>query len=68
VKGKNKKGENLFSQELSGWYLLSGISRIYTMTVPQEVCKELSRIDLEVKTDRLNWGGKLDVDEAMCLP
>jgi len=68
VRGNNRKGENLFSQELSGWYLLSGISRLYTMTVPQEVCKELSRLDIEVKTDRLNLNGKLDVDEAMCLP
>jgi fimbrial chaperone protein len=68
IKGKNAKGENRFSQELSGWYLLSGISRLYTMTVPQEVCKELSRLNIEVKTDRLTLNGKLDVDEAMCLP
>jgi len=68
VRGNNAKGENLFSQELSGWYLLSGISRLYSTTVPQEVCKGLSRLDLEVKTDRLILNGKLDVDEAMCLP
>ncbi len=68
IKGKNAKGENLFSQEIGGWYLLGGISRLYTMTIPQEVCSELSRLDIEVKTDRLNLNGKLDVDQAMCLP
>jgi fimbrial chaperone protein len=68
IKGKNAKGENLLSQELSGWYLLNGASRHYTLTVPQEVCNELSRFDIEVKTDRFHLNGKLDVDQAMCLP
>ena len=68
VKGKNAKGEDLFSKELSGWYLLSGISRLYATPIPQEVCKDLSKLDIEVKTDRFNLNGKLDVDQAMCLP
>jgi fimbrial chaperone protein len=68
VKGKNAKGEGIFSKELSGWYLLSGVSRIYTLSIPQEVCKDLSKLDIEVKTERFNLNGKLDVDQAMCLP
>lgn len=68
IKGKNAKGEELFSKELSGWYLLSGVSRVYTLSVPQESCNDLTKIDLEVKADRLTLNGKLDVDQAMCLP
>ena len=68
VKGKNAKGEEIFSKELSGWYLLSGVSRLYTSAISQEVCKDLSKLDIEVKTDRFNLNGKLDVDQAMCLP
>ena len=68
IKGKNAKGEEIFSKELSGWYLLSGVSRLYTTSIPQEVCKDLSKLDIEVKTDRFNLNGKLDVDQAMCLP
>jgi fimbrial chaperone protein len=68
IKGKNAKGEDLFSKELSGWYLLSGVSRLYATPIPQEVCKGLSKLDIEVKTDRFNLNGKLDVDQAMCLP
>ena len=68
VKGKNVKGEEVFTKELSGWYLLSGVSRLYATTIPQEVCKSLSKLDVEVKTDRFNVNGKLDVDQAMCLP
>ncbi len=68
IKGKNVKGEEIFSKELSGWYLLSGVSRLYTITIPQEVCKALSKLDIEVKTDRFKLNGKLDVDQAMCIP
>jgi fimbrial chaperone protein len=68
IKGKNAKGEEIFSKELSGWYLLSGVSRRYTTSIPQEVCRALSRLDIEVKTDRFKLNGKLDVDQAMCNP
>jgi fimbrial chaperone protein len=68
IKGKNMKGEEIFSKELSGWYLLSGVSRPYTVTIPEETCKALSRLDIEAKTDRLKLNGKLDVDQAMCIP
>ena len=68
IKGKNVKGEEIFSKELSGWYLLSGVSRLYTITIPQEVCKALSKLEIEVKTDRFKLNGKLDVDQAMCIP
>ena len=68
IKGKNSKSEGIFSKDLSGWYLLNGASRIYSTPIPQEVCKDLSRIEVEVKTNRFNLNGKLDVDQAMCLP
>jgi fimbrial chaperone protein len=68
LKGKNGKGEESFSKELSGWYLLNGVSRLYTTPIPQEVCRDLSKVDIEVKTDRFTLNGKLDVDQTMCLP
>jgi len=68
IKGRNSKGEGIFSKELSGWYLLGGVSRLYSTPVPLEICKELSKLDIEVKTNRFNLNGKLDVHEAMCTP
>ncbi len=68
VKGRNAKGEEIFSKELSGWYLLSGASRSYTVTIPEETCQALTRLDIEAKTDRLKLNGKLDVNQAMCIP
>jgi len=62
------KGEETFSKELSGWYLLSGVSRPYAITIPDGTCKALSRLEIEVKTDRFKLNGKLDVDQTMCNP
>jgi fimbrial chaperone protein len=68
VKGKNLKGKEIFSKELSGWYLLSGASRLYTTQILQEICKDIVKLGIEVKTDRFNVDSTLDVDKAMCLP
>lgn len=67
IKGKNDKGEEIFSKDINGWYLLSGASRQYSTPVPQELCKDLSKIDIQVTTDKLNLSGKADVDKAMCV-
>lgn len=68
LKGKNAKGEEIFSKELSGWYLLAGASRLYSTPVPEETCKAISKLDVEVRTNRFILNGQLDVDQAMCLP
>lgn len=68
IKGKNKAGDEIFSKELSGWYLLNGTSRPYTTQIPQDKCSELERLDVEIKAKEFNLNGKLDVDKAMCLP
>jgi len=68
LKGKNMKGEEVFSKELSGWYLLSGVSRVYSLSIPQDSCKDLAKLDVEARTNRFNLNGKLDVDQAMCMP
>lgn len=68
LKGKTPKEEEKLSRELSGWYLLSGVSRLYTTSIPGEVCNDLKRIDIQVKTDKFTLEGKLDIDKVLCLP
>lgn len=68
IKGRDAKGAEIFSNELSGWYLLHSVSRSYKTDIPQEPCQNLSKIEVEVKTDQLSLNGKLDVDKTMCLP
>jgi len=66
VKGKNAKEEEIFSRELSGWYLLAGASRTYATEVPAEICPDLAMVDVTVATDRFPLAGHLDADTAMC--
>lgn len=68
LKGKNITGMEIFSKELSGWYLLSDASKLYTTQIPPEICKDITKLDIQVKTDRFILDGKLNVDKAMCLP
>jgi len=67
IRGKNDKGEEIFIKDINGWYLLSDVSRIYSAEVPQEICKDVSTIDVQVVTDKLNLSGKADVDKTMCI-
>jgi len=68
VRGKNGTGEEIFSRELSGWYLLSGVSRGYATVVPPGTCEAMAVIEAEVKTDKLPFRGRMAVDRSMCGP
>jgi fimbrial chaperone protein len=68
LRGRNGAGKEIFSRELSGWYLLAGVSRGYTTTVPLEACGTMAVIEAEVKTDKLLLRGRLVVDRSMCGP
>lgn len=67
VRGKNDKGEEIFAKDINGWYLLSGVSRVYGAEIPDEVCKGLSKIEVHVVTDKLTLDGHADVESTMCL-
>jgi fimbrial chaperone protein len=66
VKGKNGKGDEIVSKELSGWYLLAGASREYTTAVSPEACGNLADIEVEVKTDKIPLHGQMVADRSMC--
>jgi len=68
LRGRNGAGEEIFYRELSGWYLLAGVSRGYATTVPPELCGSMAVIEAEVKTDKLPLRGSMVVDRAMCGP
>jgi len=68
VRGSNGAGEEIFTRELSGWYLLAGVSRGYATTVPPEVCGSMTVLEAEVKSDKLPLRGRLVVDRSMCGP
>jgi fimbrial chaperone protein len=68
LRGRNGTGEEIFSRELSGWYLLAGASRAYATTVPAAMCGNIAVIEAEVKTDKLPLRGRMAVDRSMCGP
>jgi fimbrial chaperone protein len=68
LRGRNGAGEEIFSRELSGWYLLAGVSRGYTTTVPLEMCGTMAVLEAEVKTDKLPLRGRMAVYRSMCGP
>lgn len=66
IKGTNEKGKEIFSRELGGWYVLNGASRFYETSIPAEVCHELAKIHVAVKTDRLSMNEAFSVNKDMC--
>ena len=68
IRGKNLKGEEIFSEDLTGWYLLSGSKRLYTAQLPREICSNIVKLSIEVMTDKITLNGNLDADSAMCIP
>lgn len=68
LKGSNAQGKEAFSKSLTGWYLMSGSSRTYTLDLPADACRELSRIDAVVNTDKLTLKADLTVTGDKCGP
>ena len=68
IKGKAANGDELFSKEIAGWYLLHHIARNIEVPFPQDQCGKLAAVEIEAKTENFNLNGKLDVQRGMCSP
>jgi fimbrial chaperone protein len=64
--GKSSDGKELFSKELSGWYVLNGLSLSYEADVPKEICGKLAKIDMNAQTESGKIDGTLNVQKSMC--
>jgi fimbrial chaperone protein len=61
VSGYDSSKKQRFSNEVHGWYLHAGRSRIFTQDVPKEACRQVSRIEVEVSTS----AGEKSLKEAI---
>jgi fimbrial chaperone protein len=68
IKGRAANGDELFSKEIAGWYLLHHIARNIEVPFPQDKCNKLAAVEIEAKTENFNLNGKLDVQRGMCSP
>jgi fimbrial chaperone protein len=66
LSGMNSSGETIFTQEINGWYLLSGTSRTYSFAIPENICSQLSAIDIQAQTDRISFSRKMNAGPDMC--
>jgi len=64
--GKDADGKEIFSKEVAGWYILSGVTSSYETEVPKEVCGKLVRIEISAQTENSSINGNLNVQKNMC--
>jgi fimbrial chaperone protein len=67
-RGLDKEGKEIFSKDLSGWYLLSGAAKAYETTLSKDVCTDVKSLKVEVNTDmqKMNLKELLPVQKTMC--
>jgi len=55
-----------FSKAIEGWYLLPGMVRTHMIPLGHDVCAGLGKVEVAVKTDRMELSGRADIDKAGC--
>jgi len=68
IRGRTPDGQEAFSKELQGWYLLAGAEREYSAPVPSDVCLKLAKIEVIVKSEELTFSGIQSITKEMCHP
>jgi P pilus assembly chaperone PapD len=67
IKGENTQGKEVFSTVIGGWYILSGLSKAYEVSIPQDVCSKMDKLTIEVKTNNnVIFKEQLQVEKPMC--
>lgn len=67
IKGVNTQGKEIFSTSVGGWYILSGLSKAYEVNIPQDVCKNMDKLNIEVKTNNnVIFKEQFPVEKLMC--
>lgn len=64
--GKDAQGQEVFSKEVAGWYILNGLSIPYEAEIPQDVCAKVAKVDVTVQTEKGSINGNLNVEKTMC--
>lgn len=67
ISAKGSGGNEVFSEEVAGWYLLRGVSRLYKVPILVEACAKMKTLDVAVKMkDSITLNRRIDVDKSMC--
>ena len=66
LRGHDSRGQESFTREIAGWYLLSGTEKIYESNVPSNPCVDLTGLNIELKTNRATIRKEFPVEKSMC--
>ena len=63
--GTRKDAEPLL-KEIAGWYVLAGSTRTFQVALSPAECRGLTRLDIEVKGEKVSLAAGLDVGDTVC--
>jgi fimbrial chaperone protein len=66
VVAKNSAGTDLFSRELTGWYLLAGGARHFSVPISKEGCNALHSLAVQVRTESITFSNSFDDVSKQC--
>lgn len=64
--GLDTKGKEVFSEEISGWYTLSGATRTFEVPVPYQKCLQASKVNIEIEAKDSKKHMEMPVAREMC--
>lgn len=63
---KDTPEKEIFTKDIKGWYLLSGVKRTFIEKIDD--CNKLSKIKLQIVTDRFSFDDQILLAEKNCNP
>jgi len=64
--GLDPSGAEVFSKEVSGWYVLAGAFRIFPIDIPENECLKASVIKIKAEIENSGMDAQLKVDPLQC--
>jgi len=66
VRGMDAEGNTVFGQSLSGWYVLAGGERHFSLEIPPDRCPNIRQLEISVETDRGPFTTRTQLPASQC--
>lgn len=66
AEGLSSSGKEVFSKDMGGWYVLSGLTRTYALGVPEKGCVKASKIKVSVEAGKERLEKDISVVKSAC--
>lgn len=67
VTGLDEQERSVFSRHASGWYVLAGTSRTFSVPLSNEECRQVQALTVEAEAGESIIAGRLEVRPAHCV-